>query len=303
MGSGKAARRRADAGVREWDSLVVPNLVYEKQIEDPYSTGLQRNVASRLDQISQTGYDDIDRARMAQLAQDEARSANANRQAALESLNRRGVAGSSLDIANTLQGNQAARNQAANRALQITADGATRRLQATGMLGDEAARIRAANDEINRFNLVNKQNVQQQNFQNRMSKVGGKAAALGGASQVAANTGWGAAAPALLGSAITAGGAALASDEEGKTAIRDGSSEIEEVFEKVEPSSFEYKDKPGRFASVMAQDLERSKLGKDLVMEDEAGRKYIDSPQATGLLLAAQKVIMDRLAKLEKKES
>jgi hypothetical protein len=95
---------------------------------------------------------------------------------------------------------------------------------------------------------------------------------------------------------------AVASDKRVKDKVAPADKEVEDMFDKVKPVSFEYKEKPGkRYMSVMAQDLEKSSAGKDLVVEDESGMKGIDVPQAVGALMAAQKVIFERLKKSEKK--
>lgn len=290
-----AARSAEDV----YSGIAVPDVQYEELRGDPNASRYQNQALDSLSQISKTGYDDIDRARQAQINQQQAQAAQANRMAGLEQLQRRGVRGGA-QIASTLQGTQAAQNTAANQGLQMAADGATRRLSAIGQLGNQAGQLRSANDSIAQFNIQNKQKVAQQNFDNRFQKAQGVANAKLGVGNAAlqrdANS------TALLGAGIGAAGQILSSDKSEKTKIADGEKEIEDVFDKVGASTYEYKNRPGqRFASVMAQDLEKSALGKDLVVEDDQGKKYIDSPQATGMLLAAQKIMMEKIKKLEKK--
>lgn len=306
--SGKRATRRADEAVRQYNDIEAPNIEFERLGADYLGDRAQKQALKQLGQISKTGYDDIDRARMAQLQQQEAMQAQANRAAALESLQRRGVQGGA-QIASALQGTQAARNQAANQALAIAAEGANRRLQATGMLGNEAARRRAASEAINRFNIENRQNVANMNFGNRMDLAGGKANALMGAAnqyQARQNRATNAVFQAVgmaRDAAEGAGQTMARSDERTKKAVTPADKELAEMFDKVDAVSFEYKGEPGkRVAGVMAQDLERSKLGRDMVTEVE-GVKHIKIPQAVSALMAAQKIIMDKLGKLESEES
>lgn len=295
----KAASSREAAAISEYDRLQPPTIEFERLNADPYSQGAQRQAIEGLRGISTTGYDDIDRARIAQINQQQAQAAQANRLAGLEQLMRRGVQGGA-QIASSLMGGQAAQNTAANQGLQLAAEGANRRMQALQQLGGQAGQLRSANDAINQFNIQNKRDVMQQNYANRADLAGNRANARLGiaANQTARDAGENQKKGQILGAV----GSIFASDKRLKKDVYNASEDISDVFEAVSPKSFEYKDQPGRrFASVMAQDLEKSKLGKELVVEDENGTKGVDSAQATGMLLAAQKLIMDRLKKLEDK--
>lgn len=90
--------------------------------------------------------------------------------------------------------------------------------------------------------------------------------------------------------------------------------EIEEFLNNLEPAQYEYVDdaldkmeeredtrSEGKKVGVMAQDVEKSKIGKQMVMEDEDGTKMLDGPQSIGALLATAASLNRRLKKLENK--
>lgn len=89
---------------------------------------------------------------------------------------------------------------------------------------------------------------------------------------------------------MEAGAKALASDERVKENISEVTKdEVKELKETIKAVKFNYKDSTygdGDFVGVMAQDLEKSKLGKTLVFEDKDGVKKIDTNKAISLLLA-----------------
>ena len=89
-----------------------------------------------------------------------------------------------------------------------------------------------------------------------------------------------------------AGIAAMFSDERLKTNVSViDSKDIKEFRKNLTPYLFEYisnEHGEGQWAGVMAQDLEKSKLGKLLVVEDKDGNKQIDIKKAVSLLLALQ---------------
>lgn len=97
---------------------------------------------------------------------------------------------------------------------------------------------------------------------------------------------------AVIGAAARA--AAAASDERMKTDIKPGEGAIEEFLGGLGVHEYEYsdehKDNPlageGRFVSPMAQEIEKTKLGKSLVRRDEDGNKIVDYGKGFGLMLA-----------------
>lgn len=83
-----------------------------------------------------------------------------------------------------------------------------------------------------------------------------------------------------------AGAIATMSDEKTKTNVVPVSDEdIDTFLKNIVPVNFEYKHAPGEQKfGVMAQDLEKTKIGKSMVFEKE-GVKYIDVPSAVGTIL------------------
>lgn len=125
-----------------------------------------------------------------------------------------------------------------------------------------------------------------QNYGNNVSQnqIGmGNAVASANIAQANRNAG-------LLGQAIT-GGAIAFSDRRLKKDVAPIAS-IEDLWEMQRhllPYKFKYIDEKygkGEWIGVMAQDLEKSKLGKTIVVEDENGNKQIDLAKAVSLLLA-----------------
>jgi Chaperone of endosialidase len=87
-----------------------------------------------------------------------------------------------------------------------------------------------------------------------------------------------------------AGAAMMFSDERLKTDIKPVSKEdLQEIKDKVRAYKFKYKDQThgeGDFVGVMAQELEQTKLGKDLVSYDSEGYRLINTHKLMSLLLA-----------------
>ena len=93
------------------------------------------------------------------------------------------------------------------------------------------------------------------------------------------------------------------SDENLKTDINEADNEIDEMLDKLSPYSFEYKDKKhgeGKQTGVMAQDLEKSKAGKNMVVDTAEG-KAVDVKKALSTIMASQARLSQRLKDLEKK--
>lgn len=109
---------------------------------------------------------------------------------------------------------------------------------------------------------------------------------------------------ALLSSMISrGGGGGLLSDERRKRNIDDVSGDaISEFLAKLNPYSFEYKHEPSGLLNygIMAQDLEKSRIGKTLVMETPVG-KMVSVPKAVGALLATNASLAKRVDALEGK--
>lgn len=158
----------------------------------------------------------------------------------------------------------------------------------------------------NQQEIYNK-GLQQQQFQNQMSKATGVTQQQG---QQAANLQAQAAAAqqaqqaqtgALLNLGGTLGAAAIASDERLKKEIKEYNSS--DFLDALSPYKYEYKDKKfgdGEHVGVMAQDLEKTAAGAKLVMDTKEG-KMVDYSKAGPAILASLAEINKRLKKVEDK--
>lgn len=197
-----------------------------------------------------------------------------------------------------------------------------------------ASQKAGASDTISQFNAQNRQNVAAQNLAARQaienqraatrnqesiynvtelprSQFGmemQKAGALTGQGQNLANLygqqglAQAQAQAGMWGSMIEGGARAYASDEKKKTNIEDYSSE--EFLDKLKPYTYDYKnperDGEGRQAGVMAQDLEKTEVGKQSVIDTDEG-KMVDYNKLGPTMLASLVELNERLKKLEGK--
>lgn len=98
--------------------------------------------------------------------------------------------------------------------------------------------------------------------------------------------------------------AGFGSDKNIKKDIKPASKEADEMLDKLKGYNFKYKDEAngeGERVGIMAQDLEKSKMGKKLVKDSPEG-KSIDVKNALGAIMAAQARLAERLKKIEKKK-
>lgn len=97
--------------------------------------------------------------------------------------------------------------------------------------------------------------------------------------------------------------AAAKSDVRAKKNIGDGATAVRATMREASPYEFDYKnpgrDGEGRRIGVMAQDLERGPLGKQVVKTGSDGQKVIDGPRGLGLALASSADQEKRLQRLE----
>jgi hypothetical protein len=95
------------------------------------------------------------------------------------------------------------------------------------------------------------------------------------------------------------GAAAYGSDKTLKKDVRAVKDvDIEEFLSSFSPKKFKYKKEEmgkGDYTGVMAQDLQKSKLGQDILVENEEGKLGIDSQKMQGVQLAAIKFLADKL--------
>ena len=159
----------------------------------------------------------------------------------------------------------------------------------------------ANTDTANKQTVHNKSTLPQQQLENAATVAGGKSGA-----QSANQAYWtakgdreAAEADAMFG-AVVQGGAAIASggatksDERSKTAKRDMSDEdITAFLDSVQPKRFRYKNPteagtaPGERIGVMAQDLEKTPLGDDVVVKMPDGSKGLDRDNLLGVIVAS----------------
>jgi hypothetical protein len=111
----------------------------------------------------------------------------------------------------------------------------------------------------------------------------------------------------LLGPLLSAGGqvgAAAMSDERVKTDVSNAGDEIDEMLDGLVAKRYRYKneDRHGKGSRVgfMAQDLEKSRAGRDIVFESKDG-KAIDLTKAIQASLASAARLNERIRKLEAK--
>lgn len=101
-----------------------------------------------------------------------------------------------------------------------------------------------------------------------------------------------------------AGGAmAMMSDERSKENVEDSKGQARELLDHLKGKLYEYKDSSngeGVHVGIMAQDLEKSPLGKSMVIND-GGMKKVDFAKGFGAVLAAMTEINDKLKEIEGK--
>jgi hypothetical protein len=91
------------------------------------------------------------------------------------------------------------------------------------------------------------------------------------------------------------------SDKNIKKNINYDEKEVAKMFEKLKSATFEYKDEKegeGKYAGVMAQDLEKSKAGKDMVMDTPEG-KHVDMNKMIFALVAQVNNMNKQLKKMK----
>lgn len=139
--------------------------------------------------------------------------------------------------------------------------------------------------------------------------VGGAAAsqatgAIGGAATGGGGGGAGTTSGAQGGQYFVGPPAPVASDETLKTDVKDASKDIKDFLSTMGAHDYEYKDEKhgkGRFVSPMAQELEKSKLGKTMVVETGDG-KMVDYQRGYGFLMAAASYLNNRIDQIDGKK-
>lgn len=93
------------------------------------------------------------------------------------------------------------------------------------------------------------------------------------------------------------------SDVNAKTNIKEGDKQLDNFFSTIGAHEYEYKDKKdgvGKFVSPMAQELEKTTIGKSAVINTPEGKK-VDYPRLTGTALAGLALHHEDIKKINKK--
>lgn len=112
----------------------------------------------------------------------------------------------------------------------------------------------------------------------------------------------------ILGAGAAGGGAALGmamSDERAKKNKAKADKEVDELLSVIDPQVYEYKNEKngeGKHMSPMAQDLEKSEIGKSMVQDTPEG-KIVDYGKGFGAIMAIQSALDKRLKKIEEAKS
>lgn len=103
--------------------------------------------------------------------------------------------------------------------------------------------------------------------------------------------------------ATAALGALFASDRRAKTDVQGTpDAELEDLLSTVRPYSFKYKDPSdgsGRYLGGMAQDLQKSEVGRSMVQEQPDGKLMVDHGRAGMAALSGLALVYDKLKKIE----
>lgn len=202
---------------------------------------------------------------------------------------------------------RAAMNNTGNLGAQQASASAIQRAQeqaaARGQMGDVLNSGRAGDIGIAGANQQSQIGTRGQNIQQTQNQAGNVLAA-----NQNEQTGYGTAFNAANqnrqtnASLLSAGAGALAmlSDERAKTSIKEEpTDDLRAFLQQINPVSYRYKMSPkDSKVGVIAQDVERSKVGQTMVRDTPAG-KAIDIPSATGAMLAAMADLHRRVSAVE----
>jgi hypothetical protein len=105
-----------------------------------------------------------------------------------------------------------------------------------------------------------------------------------------------------MGGAEGATAALAASDKNAKTNVSNADGKMKGFLDALTAYEYKYKDPrhgEGKFVSPMAQDLEKTEIGKQAVIDTPEG-KMVDYGKLGGAMLASQSMLNDRISDLEK---
>lgn len=164
----------------------------------------------------------------------------------------------------------------------------------------ERRKIAAANLGLANQEKLYNTSLPQQQFQNQVSLAGGKAGATQAIAQMYGQQSMG-----NLGMAAGIGAAIAASDINVKKDIQEAPLDIDNFLDELTGYKFSYKNPQkygqGERLGIMAQDAEKSKMGKNIVepMPNEPDVKGIDATKALHAILASVGRLNERLNELE----
>jgi len=306
-------KQRGEQGLTEEDRIVF------RQMQDQVAGDEQARQASILANMQQSGMADSGTSLAAQLSSNQAAAQRQSQQAAemaraaLESKrNALSQAGNMASQMGSQQFSQGAQKASAQDT--INQFNAMNRMNVNQRNVGEKQRIAEQGTATRNQEQMFNKNLQQQDFENQMRKAGGLSQASTNMAQMQGSMAaqQSAANQATMGSLIGAGAtyAGAKSDERVKENIQPADfkkvkSQLNELLEKIEPFMYDYKnpkqDGEGRRLGVMAQDLEKSEMGRDMVQEDNNGTKNIDLNKVASAALAASSELLNRVEQLEKK--
>ena len=179
--------------------------------------------------------------------------------------------GQDIDIAKAADQGKLARDQAV--------------LQGIGAKGQIANQIASGKQDLERLRVQQQTGMNEINSRAYDNASDRRAKALGGLAE---------AAPAIIG---------MFSDKNLKTNIKDASSDpsVKEFLDALSSSTYEYKDKnmgEGKYMGPMAQDLEKTELGADMVIDTPDG-KMVDYGRGAPAYLGIAGMLNDRLDGIE----
>ena len=232
--------------------------------------------------------------------------------AAQASQNRRQAAQNVANMSSQLDATQFARDaQKASAADEIARFNAMNRQNVNqANLAAQQAIANQGTNTRNQQQMANK-GLYQQQFQNQMAKATGITNQLQNQAQgmynqanreAQAAQAQAAGTRSLLGSGIAA---FAMSDKKAKKNVRDAKSdEFKDMLDKIKPKKYDYKEggtgaiSDTDYTGVMAQDLEKSDLGRDMVMDTPEG-KMVDKEKMLMTAMASLADMNDRVKELE----
>jgi len=145
---------------------------------DQSTKDAQSDALEGISEIAEGGYSKSDKATSREINREINQSAQARQKAILNAMASRGVLGSGMELAAQLQGEQQSIDQASKAGDNLTSQVQARALQALGKQGDLAGQMRGqqfgeqsdiarARDQINEFNLRNRQGTMNSNVAER----------------------------------------------------------------------------------------------------------------------------------------